>query len=43
MNLDFTEEQLMLRDSARDFLVKKFPKKVVRELEESETGYSQET
>jgi 3-oxocholest-4-en-26-oyl-CoA dehydrogenase beta subunit len=42
MNLDFSEEQLMLRDSARDFLVKKFPKKFVRELEESETGHSPE-
>jgi alkylation response protein AidB-like acyl-CoA dehydrogenase len=42
MNLDFTEEQLMLREAARDFLVKKFPKKVVREFEESETGYSPE-
>jgi len=42
MNLDFTEEQLMLREAARDFLTKKFPKKVVREFEESETGYSPE-
>jgi 3-oxocholest-4-en-26-oyl-CoA dehydrogenase beta subunit len=40
MNLDFSEEQLMLRDSARDFLTKNLPKKVVRELEESETGHS---
>jgi len=42
MNLDFSEEQLMLREAARDFLVKKFPKKVVRQFEESETGYSPE-
>jgi alkylation response protein AidB-like acyl-CoA dehydrogenase len=42
MNLDFTEEQLMLREAARDFLVKKFPKKTVRQLEESETGFSPE-
>jgi alkylation response protein AidB-like acyl-CoA dehydrogenase len=32
----------MLREAARDFLTKKFPKKVVREFEESETGYSPE-
>jgi len=43
MNLDFSEEQIMLRNMARDFLTDKFPKKVVRELEESETGYSADT
>ncbi len=43
MNLDFSEEQIMLRSMARDFLTDKFPKKVVRELEESETGYSPDT
>jgi alkylation response protein AidB-like acyl-CoA dehydrogenase len=42
MNLDFSEEQIMLRSMARDFLTDKFPKKVVRELEESETGHSPE-
>ena len=42
MNLDFSEEQLMLRDSAREFLTRKLPKKTVRELEESETGHSTE-
>ena len=40
MNLDFSEEQLMLRDAARDYLVKTYPKKTVRQLEESEKGYS---
>ncbi len=43
MNLDFSEEQLMLRDAARDYLVKNYPKKTVRQLEESETGYSPES
>jgi len=42
MNLDFTEEQEMLRTSARDFLSTECPKTVVRELEESEEGYSKE-
>lgn len=40
MNLDFTEEQEMLRTSARDFLSTECPKTLVRELEESEQGYS---
>jgi 3-oxocholest-4-en-26-oyl-CoA dehydrogenase beta subunit len=40
MNLGFSEEQLMLRDAARDYLVKTYPKKTVRQLEESEKGYS---
>jgi 3-oxocholest-4-en-26-oyl-CoA dehydrogenase beta subunit len=40
MNLDFTEEQLMLRESARDFLTKNLPKKTVKELEDSQIGYS---
>jgi alkylation response protein AidB-like acyl-CoA dehydrogenase len=30
----------MLRDAARDYLVKTYPKKKVRQLEESEKGYS---
>jgi len=42
MNLDFTEEQEMLRTSARDFLSTECPKITVRELEESETGHSPE-
>jgi len=42
MNLDFTEEQEMLRTTARDFLTKECPKALVRELEEDEKGYSPE-
>ena len=42
MNLDFSEEQLMLRESARDFLTKRLPKKTVKELEESQAGYTPE-
>ncbi len=40
--MDFTlsEEQEMLKKSARDFLKKKCDKKVLRELEESDTGFS---
>ncbi len=43
MNLDFTEEQMMLKTMARDFLAKECPKTRVRELEESELGYSPDT
>jgi len=42
MDLDFTEDQEMIRDSAMDFLSKECPKDKVRELEESEDGYSEE-
>jgi len=42
MNLDLTEEQEMLRSMARDFLMKECPKTLVRELEESDKGYSPE-
>ncbi len=42
MNLDLSEEQLMLRESARDFLTAQMPKKLVRQLEDSEAGYSPE-
>jgi alkylation response protein AidB-like acyl-CoA dehydrogenase len=42
MNLDFSEEQLMLRDAARDFLTKRLPKKAVKEMEESQIGYTPE-
>ena len=42
MDLSFTEEQLILKKSAHDFLAKECPKKMVRELDESETGYSPE-
>ena len=42
MNLDLTEEQEMLRTSARDFLTKECPKTLVRKLEEDKKGYSTE-
>ena len=42
MNLDFTQEQKILRTTARDFLATECPKKLVRELEESDLGYSPE-
>ena len=42
MNLALTEEQEMLRSMASDFLNTKCPKKLVREMEEDEKGYSPE-
>ncbi len=42
MDLDFTQEQDMLRNSARDFLTTECDKKKVREIEESAEGYSAE-
>ncbi len=42
MDLDFTEEQKMLKTMARDFLATECPKSLVRELEESDLGYSPE-
>ncbi|MDI6776603.1 MAG: acyl-CoA dehydrogenase family protein [Syntrophales bacterium] len=39
MNLDLTEEQEMLRRTARDFLAKEFPKTLVREMEEDPIGF----
>ena len=42
MDFSLTEEQEMLRTSARDFLLKECPKARVRELEESESGYEPE-
>ncbi len=42
MNLALTEEQEMLKSMARDFLTDKFPKAMVKEIEESEPGYSPE-
>jgi len=42
MNLTLTEEQEMLRKTARDFLADKCSNKFVKEMEESETGYSRE-
>ena len=40
MDLALSEEQEMLKTMAREFLTEKFPKAVVREIEESELGYS---
>jgi alkylation response protein AidB-like acyl-CoA dehydrogenase len=42
MDLDFTEEQDMLRNSARDFLSTECDKAMVRTIEDSEEGYSPE-
>jgi alkylation response protein AidB-like acyl-CoA dehydrogenase len=42
MDLNFTEEQEMLKTMARDFLADKCPKSLVREMEEDEKGYSPE-
>jgi len=42
MNLTLTEEQEMLGKAARDFLTDKCSKKFVKQMEESETGYSRE-
>lgn len=40
MNLALSEEQEMLRKTARHFLTEKCPKTLVREMEEDEKGYS---
>jgi alkylation response protein AidB-like acyl-CoA dehydrogenase len=40
MDLNFTEEQEMLRASAHDFLEKECPESIVREIEASDLGYS---
>jgi alkylation response protein AidB-like acyl-CoA dehydrogenase len=42
MKLTLNEEQEMLRKTARDFLAEKCSKKFVKQMEESETGYSRE-
>ncbi len=42
MDFALTEEQEMLRKMARDFLTSRCPKKLVRELEKDEKGYSEE-
>ena len=39
MNLDFTEEQKMLRSQVHDFMDKDFPKTLVREMEDDPTGF----
>ena len=42
MDLGLTEEQELLRNSARDFLEKEAPESYVRQMEEDERGYSPE-
>ena len=42
MDLKFTEAQEILRKMVRDFLATECPKTMVRELEQSEKGYSPE-
>ena len=42
MKLTLTEEQEMLRKTARDFLADKCSKEFIKRMEESETGYSGE-
>jgi len=42
MKLTLTEEQEMLRKTARDFLADKCSKEFVKQMEESETGYPRE-
>ena len=42
MDLALSEEQEMLRKMALDFLTDKLPKATVKEIEESEQGYSPE-
>ena len=40
MDMEFTEEQQHLMNSARSFLAKECPSALVRELETSELGFS---
>ena len=42
MNFGFTEEQELLRASAREFLTREVPMTVVREISETESGYRPE-
>jgi alkylation response protein AidB-like acyl-CoA dehydrogenase len=42
MDLGLSEEQEMLKKSARDFLQKECPKRLIRQLDESDEGYSSE-
>ncbi|UCF84713.1 MAG: acyl-CoA/acyl-ACP dehydrogenase, partial [Desulfobacteraceae bacterium] len=42
MNYDLSEEQRILKDTARDFLLKESPSKFVREMAKDEKGYTQE-
>ena len=42
MDMSFSEEQEMLRKTARDFLIDNCPKSFVREMEEDDAGYTPE-
>ena len=42
MDFGFTEEQTLIKDSARELLSKELPKDKLREIQESETGFSKE-
>ena len=42
MNLTLSEEQEILLKSARDFMVEKFPREVIDQIDEGELGYSPE-
>ena len=42
MDLGLSEEQEMLKNFARDFLEKECPEKLVRDMEDDETGHSPE-
>lgn len=42
MDIGLSEEQEILKTSARDFLARECPKKLVKELDESDKGYSPE-
>ena len=42
MDFDLSEEQRILKESAHDFLAKECPKRLIRELDKSDEGYSPE-
>lgn len=42
MNLDFTEDQTMIQNTARNFLADKLPKAKIRQIEESGKGFDEE-
>ena len=42
MELNLTEEQIMLRDSAKEFLAIECPRSLVRDMENSESGHDKD-
>ena len=42
MDLSLTSAQQLIRDSARDFLATETPRSFVKEIDETDTGFSQE-